>query len=94
MPMVTQIDHTKWPCLVKLVILIWLTNLLAMPTKVFTYLPTCLNMFVLPTYICPTYLCLIYLCPTYYLPKLHNYLPIYLYFNYIFTYILTYSLHK
>jgi hypothetical protein len=52
-----------------LAILIWLTNLSTMPTKVPTYLFT---------YHPPTYV-----LPTYYLPKLHIYLPTYLPIVYI-----------
>jgi hypothetical protein len=80
-PWPSQINHTKWPCLIKLVILIWLANLLVMPTKQPIYLLTYLN---LPMSYLPTYL------PTIYLPI--SYLPttIYLLFTkvtYLFTYL-------
>jgi hypothetical protein len=43
-PWPSQINHTKWPCLVKLAILIWLANLLTMPTiYLSTYLPIYLS---------------------------------------------------
>ncbi len=68
-PWIYQIGHTKWSCLIKLAILIWLTTLLIMPTKLHIYLTY--------TYLHPTYL-LTKICPTLptYLPTI--YLPIYL----------------
>ncbi len=68
--------HQDGHGLVKLAILIWLTDLLIMPTKQPTYLLTYLY---LPIYLPSIYLCHIYLllC-TYYLPKLFIHLPIYL----------------
>jgi len=60
--MFSQIGHIEWPYLVKLAILIWLINLLAMPIKLLANLLK----YVLPTYL-PTYLLTIYL-PIIYLP--------------------------
>jgi len=61
MAMFSEIVHIKWPYLVKLAILIWLNNLLAMPIKLpiylpITYLPIYLNMSYLPTYLLIVYL--------------------------------------
>jgi hypothetical protein len=80
--------HQDGHGLVKLAILIWLTDLLIMPTKQPTYLLTYLY---LPIYLPSIYLCHIYLllC-TYYLPKLFIHLPIYLYYIYLSTYIFIY----
>jgi hypothetical protein len=71
MPMASQIGHTKWPCIIKSAILIWLVNLLAMPTKLPTYLLTEHIPTYLPTLYLPTYILLfIYLLSIY----LHTYL--------------------
>ncbi len=82
-PLLNQISHTKWPCLIKLVILIWLTSLLIMPTKLLTYL---LNIYLLKhIHIYP---------PNYLFIYLHNYLfiyiPTYLLSTYLFIYLHTY----
>jgi hypothetical protein len=75
--------------LVKLAILIWVTSLLVMPTKLPTYL-----LYLPSTYLCPTYILiylpiylLIYHLPTIYLPYTYH-LPTYL-FIYLFTYLLS-----
>jgi len=78
------INHTKWPCLVKLTILIWLVNLLAMLTRLPTYLP---NIY-LPTYLNMSYVPIAYHIPTHVLfIYLHTYLlSIYPCLTYLFAY--------
>jgi hypothetical protein len=67
--MLNQIGHIEWPCLVKLTILIWLVNLLAMLARLPTYLP----IYNLPTYILLIFYQLIIIYFTIYL--LTIYLP-------------------
>jgi hypothetical protein len=89
-PWPSQISHIKWPCLVKLTILIWLVSLLV-----------CLLGYLL-AYLPNTYLFINNLPSTYRfilnMSYLFIYLSIYLLISYLFiylpTYILTYNLHK
>ncbi len=81
-PWPSQISHTKWSCLVELTTLIWLVNLLVMPTKIPTYLPSIyLPMSYLPKYVIPTYLLYTYLFINLFIDQSINYLPTYLYFT-------------
>jgi hypothetical protein len=87
----SYIKH-EWSCLIKLAILIWLTNLLAMPTEIPTYLFniylfTNLNIFYLRTYLATIYLLMSYLVT--YLTIIYLLTTIYLLFTeviYLFTY--------